>query len=366
MAVSITRFTPSSGKEYTVVTLYGSEFERGSKVKFNGVAVSSANVKFISSTKMTAKVPAGATTGKITVQTPEGTIAASKTSFRVLSALLAADAEEQSLAAYPPFNEAHPPLMTDADTFPPERSADLVVGKFVIQPGNFDRVYDPVFPWQDLQSYHDPDDYAKMQAYKKDRDNKVDHYVVTRKRFWKMTDRQFFGEDTDVTVTVQQGIINHHSSTEEQTFTERIQAELGLHIGGDLGEPEVPPVELTTAVAADSGQPTDDLGFTFEMSHTLHFTQVDEQTYSEETTKTTEVHFKGQTHYLYWQIYEQLILKRVPKAGQESYFNDDPSSVSSMTAITPIQYIDRFTVQSNNDAESNPDQNQDGKLQSKI
>ncbi|QYR20277.1 IPT/TIG domain-containing protein [Paenibacillus sp. sptzw28] len=349
MSVSITSFTPTSGKEHTLVTLYGSGFERGSKVKFNGLAVTTANVTFYSSTKMTAKVPPQASTGKITVQTPGGNIATSRTSFRVQSSLLAADMTELALLSYPPFNEAHPPLMTDPDTFPPERTADFAVGEFMIQSGNFDRVYDPLYPWQDLQSYHNTDDYAKMQAYKSERDSKVDHYLVTRKRFWKLTDRHFYGEDTEITVTVHRGIINHHSSTEEKTFTSRIQIDLGLHIGGDLGVPDVPPVELAAGLAAASEQPTDDLGFTFEMSQTLHFTQVDEQTYTEETTTTTDVHYKGQTHYLNWQIYEQLVIKRIPKAGQESFFKDESPIVSSMTAITPIQYTDRFTVQAEKD-----------------
>ena len=58
----------------------GNTFLNTKSVTFNGVA---ANFTINSSTKITAGVPAGATSGKIAVTTPSGT-ATSATNFTVL------------------------------------------------------------------------------------------------------------------------------------------------------------------------------------------------------------------------------------------------------------------------------------------
>jgi len=62
------------------VTVFGTKFLNATSVTFNGVA---ANFTIKSATKITAGVPAGATTGKIAVTTPDGT-ATSATNFKVL------------------------------------------------------------------------------------------------------------------------------------------------------------------------------------------------------------------------------------------------------------------------------------------
>ncbi len=67
---TITSFTPTSGVVGTTVTIIGTNFTAGTTVKFNGVSATST---FNSSTQITAKVPTGATTGKITVTNASGT-----------------------------------------------------------------------------------------------------------------------------------------------------------------------------------------------------------------------------------------------------------------------------------------------------
>jgi YD repeat-containing protein len=72
--LSIAEFTPNSGAAGTPVTLYGSGFSAvagSNTVKFNGVA---ALVSAATATSLTATVPAGATTGKISVANPNGSV----------------------------------------------------------------------------------------------------------------------------------------------------------------------------------------------------------------------------------------------------------------------------------------------------
>ena len=71
--VSIVEFTPNSGAVGTSVTIYGTGFSPVSAqntVKFNGVT---AAVQSASETQLVATVPAGATTGPISVTSPAGT-----------------------------------------------------------------------------------------------------------------------------------------------------------------------------------------------------------------------------------------------------------------------------------------------------
>jgi glucose/arabinose dehydrogenase len=68
---SLTGFTPSSGPVGTVVTINGVGFTNPSTVKFHGV--SPVNATFVSSSQLKATVPAGATTGTITVIRSTGT-----------------------------------------------------------------------------------------------------------------------------------------------------------------------------------------------------------------------------------------------------------------------------------------------------
>jgi uncharacterized repeat protein (TIGR03803 family) len=77
---TITSFSPTSGHAGTSVTINGKTFNNASSVTINGVA---ATFTVTNSTRITATVPSGATSGKIAVTTPGGT-ATSATNFTVL------------------------------------------------------------------------------------------------------------------------------------------------------------------------------------------------------------------------------------------------------------------------------------------
>jgi hypothetical protein len=66
-------FTPNQGTAGTVVTLGGSAFTGATDVAFNGISVGAGNFTVDSDLQITATVPDGATTGKISVTTPPGT-----------------------------------------------------------------------------------------------------------------------------------------------------------------------------------------------------------------------------------------------------------------------------------------------------
>ena len=82
---SITSFTPASGPVATSVTLTGTGFTGATGVSFNGTAATTFTVN--SDTQISATVPTGATSGKITVTNAAGT-GTSATSFLVNSAPL--------------------------------------------------------------------------------------------------------------------------------------------------------------------------------------------------------------------------------------------------------------------------------------
>jgi uncharacterized protein (TIGR03437 family) len=66
-----TSFDPGSGADGTVVTISGESFKGATGVSFGGV--NATGFKVDSDTQITATVPSGAKTGKITVTTPRGT-----------------------------------------------------------------------------------------------------------------------------------------------------------------------------------------------------------------------------------------------------------------------------------------------------
>jgi hypothetical protein len=80
---AVTSFTPTSGGIGTEVTITGSNFISVTNVKFNTTLVSPSDYSVISSTQIKAKVPAGAVTGKITVETQAGN-GSSANNFTVL------------------------------------------------------------------------------------------------------------------------------------------------------------------------------------------------------------------------------------------------------------------------------------------
>ncbi len=82
-APTITSFSPTSGRPGTVVTIIGAGFTGATAVRFGGVKATSFTVN--SATQITATVPVGAVTGKISVTTPSGTGTSAMT-FTVLGA----------------------------------------------------------------------------------------------------------------------------------------------------------------------------------------------------------------------------------------------------------------------------------------
>ena len=81
-APSISGFSPSSGPAGSSVTVNGAGFTGATDVTFNGTSVGPGNFTVVSDIQITATVPQGATTGKISVTTPGGT-ATSSTDFTV-------------------------------------------------------------------------------------------------------------------------------------------------------------------------------------------------------------------------------------------------------------------------------------------
>jgi hypothetical protein len=81
--LSITNFTPPTGKADTVITVNGSNFLDVTEVLFNGVAASFA---VQSDSVLNATVPAGASTGPITIKTAYSTTISSET-FTILQPL---------------------------------------------------------------------------------------------------------------------------------------------------------------------------------------------------------------------------------------------------------------------------------------
>jgi uncharacterized repeat protein (TIGR03803 family) len=77
---TIKTFSPTSGPVGTSVVITGTSLQQASAVKFGGKAATTFTVN--SDTQVTATVPTGAVTGKITITTPGGT-ATSSTSFTV-------------------------------------------------------------------------------------------------------------------------------------------------------------------------------------------------------------------------------------------------------------------------------------------
>jgi hypothetical protein len=75
---TVTSFNPLVGYPGTAVTINGSAFATATDVTFNGVSVGAGNFTINSDAQITATVPAGASTGLITVVNPDGSGSSSK------------------------------------------------------------------------------------------------------------------------------------------------------------------------------------------------------------------------------------------------------------------------------------------------
>ncbi len=72
LPATITNITPASGPAGTLVTITGTNFQASSVVKFN--TTNALRYTVTSATTLVAEVPEGATTGKISITTPAGTV----------------------------------------------------------------------------------------------------------------------------------------------------------------------------------------------------------------------------------------------------------------------------------------------------
>ncbi len=92
---SILSFSPADGPFGAEVTINGSNFTGATQVKFNNVAA--GNFTIVSESQIRAEVPAGATTGKISVTTPGGT-ATSTDDFTVTAP------QQPTISSFTPFS----------------------------------------------------------------------------------------------------------------------------------------------------------------------------------------------------------------------------------------------------------------------
>jgi len=120
---TITGFSPTSGPIGTSVTISGSDFTGASDVLFNGASVQGA-FAVDSDTQITATVPSGATTGPISVVTPDGT-GTSSADFTVTGTgstlTFAPDADAYVLERRPDKNFGSKPTLL-VDGSPPKHS----------------------------------------------------------------------------------------------------------------------------------------------------------------------------------------------------------------------------------------------------
>ena len=247
---------------------------------------------------------------------------------------------------YPAFIEAHPPLMTDKDVFPPHRSDYDVIGTLEITGANMNRVTDPKYPWRDYTNRSEPPFRAKVKEILGKRDANVESYVVTRQRYWELEHRYQYGVETQITITKHQGRTIHraHNVDRSHTVTERIAADLSLDISpeGAAVPGEIPPVPpAPMALARGNGGGGDDnvgLHFSREVTDTLHITDIDENTFTDETTTMIDQRFAGQTTYIYWQLKEQCIMH----CRKKSDHSLDPDPVGRIEYVTAADYTDAF------------------------
>lgn len=271
-------------------------------------------------------------------------------------------------AQYPPFNEAHPPLMEDRDVFPPDRSAVAGIGKpLVITQSNFFGVHDPKYPWVGMP-HSSPQQWQRWKDLQAAQKREVDHYLVVRNQYWSRFDRRMYGAATTETVSVEKGTSYTHTEVRHESTTTRLGVELGLNLGTDIfgAVPPVPPpaallrsriplskrFAFAAPVLADgdgdgenpAGGSNLDAKFSYEFSHTLEFTRTDEATFHETITVTTETNFAANTQYLYWQICNEVLLFRVPPQKSDSEVLAEGAFISRVVSRTDQLYVQPFSM----------------------
>jgi hypothetical protein len=120
-APTVASFSPTSGLVGTTVVLTGTDFITTTGVAFNGTAAPGFVIN--SDTQLTASVPAGATTGPISVTNPQGT-SASAASFTVLQPVAVASTSPARNATVP---RTTPVAATFSQPIPTNTAANLAV-----------------------------------------------------------------------------------------------------------------------------------------------------------------------------------------------------------------------------------------------
>lgn len=252
------------------------------------------------------------------------------------------------------FYDAHPPLITSADEEVPDRSDYGIVGILKISDADMNRVIDPRYPWRDYADGNSPAYRKKALQIIAERDAAVGSYTVTRQRYWLRKGRWHYGADQQVRIILHSGYIEHHSHITEQSHTtvERIAADLGINLsagGAELpgGLPPIPPAAIAADAAGGGGAggggdgsgSGGNLGLHFsqEMTDTLHITDSDDQTYTDEKTVETTQDFKADTTYAYWQMLEECVLQRYLKSAP-----DKPEFVYRTLVGLNWEYTDAF------------------------
>lgn len=243
---------------------------------------------------------------------------------------------------YPAFNQAHPPLMTDPNVFPPKRSASARIGQpFRVQQKDFFRVHDQQYPWVGMR--HDsPSQWQRRKDLQVAQNREVKHYLVIREQYWELFDRRMYGAETVAKVTIEQGTTYSHKEVCHESTTSRFAVALGLDFAGEIFG------------AAAPGRGNLSSKFNYEFSHTLDFTETDEMTYHEKEINSIETKFQPDTQYLYWQICNDVLLYRITQQQVDSAVIASRAFISRVVSRTSNFYVQPFAMgrskAANNDA----------------
>lgn len=238
---------------------------------------------------------------------------------------------------YPAFNQAHPPLMTDPNVFPPKRSASARIGQpFRIQQKDFFRVHDQQYPWVGMR-HASPSQWQRGKDLQVAQKREVDHYVVIREQYWALFDRRMYGAETVAKVTIEQGTTYSHKEVHHESTTSRFAVTLGLDLAGNIfrAAPEVAAPEVKSSLSSK---------FNYEFSHTLEFTETDEMTYRETETHSIETKFLPDRQYLYWQICNEVLLYRITQQQADSEVIASRAFINRVVSRTGKFYVQPFAM----------------------
>ncbi|MBY5406788.1 hypothetical protein E0H64_14175 [Rhizobium leguminosarum bv. viciae] len=258
---------------------------------------------------------------------------------------------EKGAGSYPAFNKAHPPLMTNPDVFPPERSASARIGQpFRIQQKDFFGVHDQQYPWPEMR--HDsPSQWQRRKDLQAAQKREVDHYLVIRNQYWALFDRRMYGAKTVAKVSYERGTTYSHKEAQHQSTTSRFGVDLGLNLDANIFG--------ALLLAGGSGaNPLSDSSmsarFSYDFSRTLEFTKSDEVTYHETEIQSTETTFEADTQYLYWQICNDVLLYRVTQQQADSEVIASGAFMNRVVSRIGTPYVQPFemgpSTAPNNDA----------------